>query len=83
RTLLRAAMAGDFDNADYQRDEIWGLRVPKNGPKEAIRYLHPIQTWQNRDAFWSSARELTQQIAPKLGQLGIADTIGNAFARAK
>ncbi|MGJ8583938.1 MAG: phosphoenolpyruvate carboxykinase (ATP) [Marinosulfonomonas sp.] len=83
RTLLRAAMAGDFDNANYQRDEIWGLRVPENGPKEAIRYLHPIQTWQNRDAFWSSARELTQQIAPKLGQLGIADIFGNAFARAK
>ena len=83
RTLLRAAMAGDFDNADYRRDEIWGLQVPENGPKEATQYLHPIQTWQHRDAFLSSAKELTQQIAPKLGQLGIADIIGNAFAQAK
>lgn len=83
RTLLRAAMAGDFDNADYQRDEIWGLQVPENGPKEATQYLHPIQTWQHRNEFWCSAKELTQQIAPKLGQLGIADIIGNAFAQAK
>lgn len=83
RALLRAAMAGDFDDVDYQRDEIWGLHVPKTGPEEAIPYLHPIQTWQHRHEFWSSAKELTNQIAPKLGQLGIADIIGNSFAQPK
>ena len=72
---LRAAMAGDLDNSDYQRDEIWGLQVPANGPKEATQYLHPIQTWQHRDEFCSSAKELIQQIALKLVQLGLADTL--------
>jgi len=83
RALLRAAMAGDFDDVDYRRDEIWGLQVPENGPEETTTYLHPIQTWQNRNEFWSSAKELTNQIAPKLGQLGIADIIRGSFARPK
>lgn len=83
RALLRTAMAGDFDDVDYRRDEIWGLQVPENGPEETTTYLHPIQTWQNRNEFWSSAKELTNQIAPKLGQLGIADIIRGSFARPK
>lgn len=83
RALLRAAIAGDFDATGYRKDEVWGLQVPENGPVETIPYLHPIQTWQHREAFWSSAKELTDQIAPKLGQLGIADIIGNSLARAK
>lgn len=80
RALLRAAMAGHFDEVPHKTDEVWGLQVPTKGPEETMRYLLPIQTWRSSDEFWASANRLSGQISPKLTQLGITKVIGKSFA---
>jgi phosphoenolpyruvate carboxykinase (ATP) len=75
RGLLRAAIAGHFDDVDYMKDQIWGLNVPVSGPAETMRYLHPIQTWAVNKEFWSSAQDLKDQIVPKLVELGLGGVI--------
>ena len=76
RALLRAAMAGEFDNVGYVKDPIWGVDVPVSGPSETISYLHPMGTWEKESAFWVSAEQLRNQLRPKLSELGLADIIG-------
>ena len=76
RALLSAAIAGQFDDMEYIKDEVWGLDVPVSGPEETVRYLNPKRTWNNEAAFWLSANELRSQINPKVAELGLADVLG-------
>jgi phosphoenolpyruvate carboxykinase (ATP) len=76
RALLHAAIAGRFDGADYEKDQIWGLDVPVSGPAETLPYLKPIGNWKDDVAFWTSAQSLIDQINPKLMELDLADTLG-------
>lgn len=83
RALLRAAIAGKFDDVDYIKDEVWGVDVPQSGPQETNEYLHPLKTWDDENEFWTSAQNLHSQLAPKLVELGLSDVIGTSVAQRK
>ena len=83
RALLRAAIAGKFDDVDYIKDEVWGVDVPLSGPQETNEYLHPLKTWGDENKFWTSAQNLHSQLEPKLVELGLSDVIGTSVAQRK
>lgn len=83
RVLLRAAIAGQFDDVEYIRDDVWGLEVPLSGPQETNKYLHPIRTWNYEKEFWTSALNLHNQLVPKLLELGLSDVIATPIAQSK
>ncbi len=61
RALLRAALAGELDNAEYRTDPFFGLAIPThvNGvPKEV---LDPRQAWADKAAYDQAAKGLVQR----------------------
>ena len=59
RSLLRAALNGDLDNAEMRQDKYFKLMVPLsiNGDSS---YLNPIDTWSNKDDFDIQAKKLVE-----------------------
>ncbi|MFH1127715.1 MAG: phosphoenolpyruvate carboxykinase (ATP) [archaeon] len=58
RAIVDAALNGDLKNAEYARDDIFNLWIPKTcrGVDEAI--LNPKNTWKDKSAYEEKAIEL-------------------------
>ncbi len=71
RSLLRAAMNSTLGAVRFERDRVWGVEIPCDGPAEARPYLDPYDTWRDKDAFDRAADGLRSRIMPKLSELGV------------
>jgi len=71
RSLLRAAMNSTLGAVRFERDRVWGVEIPCDGPAEARSYLDPYETWPDKAAFARAADGLRARITPKLSELGI------------
>jgi phosphoenolpyruvate carboxykinase (ATP) len=60
RTLLRAALDGSLDSAQYRTDPIFGLAVPREVPDVDSALLEPRSTWRDPDAYDRKAQELAR-----------------------
>jgi phosphoenolpyruvate carboxykinase (ATP) len=58
RTLVRAAINGELDNAETRQDPIFGLHVPVSVPGVDGKLLDPKQTWADPAAFDETAKKL-------------------------
>lgn len=61
RALLRAALAGELDNASYRTDPFFGLAIPEhvNGVPDEV--LDPRSAWADKAAYDEAAKELVQR----------------------
>jgi phosphoenolpyruvate carboxykinase (ATP) len=60
RALLSAALSGDLDDAEYRRDDVFGLDVPVAVPGVDAALLDPRSTWRDPERYDVRARELAQ-----------------------
>ncbi|MGH3077691.1 MAG: phosphoenolpyruvate carboxykinase (ATP), partial [Gaiellaceae bacterium] len=60
RALLRAALSGALDSAEYRMDDVFGLEVPVSVPGVDSSLLDPRGTWADPAAYDVKARELAQ-----------------------
>src|ERR671922_1626012 len=58
RALLRAALDGELDDAEYRTDAIFGFEVPVAVPGVDAGLLEPRSTWRDADAYDEKARYL-------------------------
>ena len=58
RTLVRAAINGQLDNAETRQDPIFGLHVPVSVEGVDPKLLDPIQTWPDPAQFEETAKKL-------------------------
>jgi phosphoenolpyruvate carboxykinase (ATP) len=58
RAMVNAALAGKLDNVPYQTDPIFGLHIPEACPDVPSEVLNPRNTWSDKDAYDTKAREL-------------------------
>ena len=58
RTLVRAAINGELDNAETRQDPIFGLHVPVSVEGVDPKLLDPIQTWPDPAQFEETAKKL-------------------------
>ncbi|MFQ3667339.1 MAG: phosphoenolpyruvate carboxykinase (ATP) [Fimbriimonadaceae bacterium] len=58
RAMIRAALSGHLDDAEYQTDPVFGLSVPKQVPGVPADILMPRLTWSDRDAYDTVAAKL-------------------------
>ncbi len=81
RTMLRAAIEGELENAPTYTDVLFGLHVPQHIPGVPDQLLHPRDLWQDQNEYDRLARALVQQFvanfdkkfaahAPELAQYG-------------
>ncbi|HZT87938.1 MAG TPA: phosphoenolpyruvate carboxykinase [Stellaceae bacterium] len=68
RALLRAALDGHLAHAPMRRDPNFGFLVPESCAGLPTEVLDPRQTWSNKSAYDTTARDLTQRFEKNFGQ---------------
>jgi phosphoenolpyruvate carboxykinase (ATP) len=58
RALLRAALEGELDSAEYRTDEVFGFEVPREVGGVETSLLTPRETWADPNAYDEKARAL-------------------------
>lgn len=58
RSMINAAMRGDLDNVEFEKDAIFGLKMPTSCPDVPAELLNPRNTWKNKDAYDEKANNL-------------------------
>ena len=61
RRLVDAALSGEFDEAEFQEDEIFHLNVPKHCKSVPDAVLWPKNTWKDKKAFDERAKKLADE----------------------
>jgi phosphoenolpyruvate carboxykinase (ATP) len=68
RAMLRAALSGELDDADYRVDELFGFEVPTAVPGVDSSLLDPRSTWRDPDAYDRKSRELARMFSDNFVQ---------------
>ena len=70
RALLRAALNGELDNADYRLDQVFGFDVPLEVPGVDSELLDPRSTWRDPEAYDERAEKLARMFRENFEQFG-------------
>jgi phosphoenolpyruvate carboxykinase (ATP) len=68
RALVNAALSGKLDKIPYEKDPIFGLNVPQACPDVPPEILNPRNTWNDKNAYDSKARELASRFHENFAQ---------------
>ncbi|MGZ4290996.1 MAG: phosphoenolpyruvate carboxykinase (ATP) [Gaiellaceae bacterium] len=63
RTMLRAALSGELDDAAFRTDDLFGFEVPVHVPGVDESLLDPRSTWRHPEQYDVKARELAELFA--------------------
>ena len=80
RAMVRAALAGDLDNAKYTTDPVFGLSIPATVPNVPGEVMNPRDTWPDGAAYDAQAKKLAGMFAKNFEKFGsnVADKIRTA-----
>ncbi|MEP1207124.1 MAG: phosphoenolpyruvate carboxykinase [Rhizobiaceae bacterium] len=84
RTLLRAALDGSLNHAPMRIDENFGLEVPIIVPAVDEILLRPRDTWADKQAYDTAARELVEKFIANFEkfELHVDDNVRGAAPKA-
>ncbi|MEW7280628.1 phosphoenolpyruvate carboxykinase (ATP) [Aquimarina sp. 2201CG1-2-11] len=58
RAMINAALEGKLDDVEYAIDQHFDLNVPQNCPDVPSEILNPRNTWEDKEAYDTKAKEL-------------------------
>ncbi|MBI4539777.1 MAG: phosphoenolpyruvate carboxykinase [Gemmatimonadetes bacterium] len=58
RAMVRAALAGELDQVEFEREPVFGLLIPHEVPHVPPHILRPRDTWQDAAAYDAQAQKL-------------------------
>lgn len=72
RAMVRAAIDGTLDSAEFITDPIFGLRVPTSCPDVASSLLIPRNTWADKSAYDRQAADLAARFKKNFSQFSLS-----------
>ena len=63
RGMLRAALSGELDSAEFRTDDVFGFQVPVHVNGVTAKLLDPRSTWRDPEEYDRKARELAGMFA--------------------
>ena len=82
RAMVRAALAGELDKAEFRTDPVFGLSVPTAIPDVPSAVLVPRDTWPDGPAYDAQAAKLAGMFRDNFSRFGGAsEAIRNAGPR--
>ena len=63
RAMVQAIFDGAFDGAEFERDPVFGVEVPRACPNVPPQLLRPRDTWDDPVAYDAQARRLARMFA--------------------
>ena len=61
RAMIKAALAGLLDSAEYENHPIFAVAIPKSCPGVPADMLNPANTWSDKSDYDKKARDLAGQ----------------------
>ena len=61
RAMITAALKGELNKVDYEKDPVFGLAIPKECPGVPSEILNPKNTWKDKSAYDAKANELASR----------------------
>ncbi len=61
RAMVSAAISGQLNNVEYKLDDIFNVYVPTECPGVPSDILNPSNTWEDKEAYTKSAKELSKK----------------------
>lgn len=61
RAMVSAAIAGELNNVEYEKDEIFNLYIPKTCPNVPDEILNPENVWENKEKYLETAKTLAKK----------------------
>jgi len=58
RAMVSAALDGDLDKVEYEKDPVFKVLIPKSCPNVPADVLKPVNTWADKKAFEETAKKL-------------------------
>ena len=58
RSMITAALNGELNSVQFEKDPIFGVAIPKECPHVPTEVLNPINTWEDKIAFTKKAKYL-------------------------
>ena len=71
RALLNAALAGDVDDVEVEKDSIFGLTIPKTCTGVPNEILNPRNTWKDKEAYDETATKLRGMFRQNFEEKGL------------
>src|SRR5206468_12968284 len=75
RAMVRAALAGGLDDAEFRTHDVFGFEVPVAVPGVDARLLDPRSTWRDASEYDAKARELGQKFVRNFERFDVDDSI--------
>lgn len=83
RAIVTAALNGELAKVDFETEKYFGLSVPKSCPNCASEVLNPINTWADKNAYDTTAKELAKAFVENFKKYsGMDEAIINAGPKA-
>ena len=83
RAMVRAAVDGRLQNAEFETEAAFGLSIPKTVPEVPSELLRPRNLWADKDAYDRQAAELAAKFAENFKRFEVSEVIRNAGPKAK
>lgn len=68
RRMLKEAIEGNLDNAEYKKDPIFGLSIPQHVDGVPDSVLTPRDTWENTGSYDAKAKKLAKMFIDNFEQ---------------
>lgn len=83
RAMISAALEGQLNNVEFEKDEVFGFEIPTSCPNVPTSLLNPKNTWADKHAYDVKARFLAKQFIKNFEQYakGVSNEILNAAPR--
>ncbi len=63
RAMVDAALNGELDKVEYVKDELFHVNVPTSCPNVPTEMLIPINTWEDKEAYKTTAENLAKKFS--------------------
>ena len=73
RALLNAALSGELDDVEVEKDPIFGLSIPKTCPGVPDEILNPRNTWKDKKAYDETATKLRDMFRRNFEEKGMKE----------
>lgn len=68
RAMVTAALNGELEKVPFVEDPVFGVQVPTSCPGVPAEVLQPRNTWEDKEAYDKTARELAQRFVENFSQ---------------
>ena len=66
RAMVEAAISGELNDVEYERDPIFGVDIPKSCPNVPDEILDPRNLWKDKAAYEASAKKLAREFVANM-----------------